>query len=122
MRIELKTYEKRNGKKGYAAIVDDKNGETLSAFLITDAIAFEEWLLHGIDEVLNDKKEIYIVNGNACKLEITKEFAKVYDLQAESEAEENETCYITDPKTLKQIIVVWCQKVKEFKKNEGLDN
>lgn len=116
MKIEFKIYEKRNGKKGYAAIVEDKNGETLSSFLISDAIAFEEWLVQGIDEVLNGQKELYSVNGNACKLEVTKELAKVYDLQAESEEEENETCYITDPKTLKQIINVWCEKVREFKK------
>ena len=116
MMIEYKEFVLKRGKKDIAVIVHEKNGEILSSFLYSDVSAFEVEIKKGINEVLSGLYTEYSMSGNATRLEIKGETAKVYDLFAEDEAEYIGTCFTISARELKNIVDEWCERLKEFNK------
>ena len=111
----MKTIELKNGNKDVTAIVDEPNGETLSAFLYSDVSAFKGWIKLNIEDVLHGKKASFEISCNACKLEITETETVIYNLYDEDEEECVTTCFGIGTAELMQIIEDWTTALKEIK-------
>lgn len=87
--------------------------ELLSTFLESDVTPFEDWIKEDFDKVISGQSEYEEVNGNVCCAEISPKTTKVYDNLAEDAM--GNWCEV-DTKELRQLIDVWCDKVREFNK------
>ncbi len=98
-------------KKRLLIDFEDEKYEILSIFLESDVIPFEEWVKERFSKVLSGESQYEEVNGNVCGAEINSQTTKINDNLAYDG--EGVSC-IVDTKELYEIIVEWCEKVKEF--------
>ncbi|PEJ28566.1 hypothetical protein [Bacillus pseudomycoides] len=87
----------------------------IETFLGVEVSAFGDWILEEIHSVLNGKEDHVVVNGNICGLEIRKDTTTVLDNLAEDGKEE--FCEI-ETIELVDLIHIWLDKQKEFKKGK----
>lgn len=93
----------------------EKKYETLSTFLISDVVNFEEWIKADFDKVLSGESEYEEANGNVCCAEISPKTTKIYHKLLGDDESYYSSCCEVDTKELRQLIEEWCEKVREFK-------
>ena len=91
----------------------------VETFLGIEVSAFGDWILEEIHNVLNGEKNYVVVNGNIYGLEIRNDTTTVLDNLAEDG--KGEYCEI-ETMDLVELIHIWLDKQKEYKKdkNKGL--
>ena len=91
----------------------------VETFLGIEVSAFGDWILKEIQSVLNGEKNYVVVNGNIYGLEIRNDTTTVLDNLAEDG--KGEYCEI-ETMDLVELIHIWLDKQKEYKKdkNKGL--
>ncbi|NRR17596.1 hypothetical protein [Bacillus pacificus] len=92
-----------------------KEIELVGTFLYVEVSAFGDWILDEINSVLNNEKNYGVVNGNICGLEIRRSTTTVLDNLAEDG--KGEFCEIETDELL-NLIHIWIEKQKEFKKEK----
>ena len=88
----------------------------VETFLGIEVSAFGDWILEEIHSVLNGEKNYVVVNGNICGLEIRNDSTTVLDNLAEDG--KGEYCEI-ETMELVELIHIWLNKRKEYKKDKG---
>ena len=93
-----------------------KEIELVGTFVYVEVSAFGDWILEEIHSVLNGEKDYGEVNGNICGLEIRKDTTTVLDNLAEDD--KGTFCEI-ETIELVNLIHIWLDKQKEFKKKKN---
>ncbi|OFD35940.1 hypothetical protein BWGOE3_34930 [Bacillus mycoides] len=93
-----------------------QESKLIETFLGVEVSAFGDWILEEIHIVLNGEKDCVVVNGNICGLEIRKDTTTVLDNFAEDG--KGEFCEI-ETVELVDLIHIWLDKQKEFKKGKN---
>ncbi|MFA0814287.1 MAG: hypothetical protein ACC608_00695 [Anaerofustis sp.] len=103
----------QSGKKILIIGVEDKI-DLVSDFLMFDIQgANPDYALKKIDKVLDSKSDFETLSGNQCNVEIKKDFTTITDMYSEEES--SSTIETTE---LREFIVLWWEKVREYyKKN-----
>lgn len=91
----------------------EKEYELLTTFLCADVHPFSLNVREAFDNVLNGRSDYEEISGNICGVEIHKEKTKIYDNLAEDG--KGNWCEV-DTKELRELIEIWSNKLKEFRK------
>ena len=120
LKREYKVYPIGEDENNITILFDIKNKETLTTFMVCDVRAFQDWIKDDFNEVLSGKTDFLNVSGNVCYIEITPITTKVYDGLTESDEEYYSTMCEVDTKDLYEVIVEWCEKLKQFTREENI--
>lgn len=123
--IKYSFYEKyhKNEKRTGILIIElyEKKYEMLGAFLMFDAVLDFECYKKIFEDILNNRKESEVINGEVSLLEIRKDYTIISDLlldEEEMEGMEKEEleCKI-GTKELQKILLIWEKAYKVYKKD-----
>lgn len=104
----------KSGNKSLIIKMLDPKKYLIATFLMSDIQGGDpSYALEEIDAVLEGKKEYAELNGNVCGVEIHKDKTQIYDNLADDGM--GEWCEI-NTEDLKELIIIWANKVKEFRK------
>ena len=120
LKRDYEIYKMKNGENDLTVNYYIKNGQTLTMLMACDASSFGYWINENIDNVLSGREQYIELSGNACYLEITPTTTKVYDGLTESDEEYYSTMCEVDTKDLYGAIEEWCEKLKQFTREENI--
>jgi len=96
----------------------DPQKRILGEFLMNDASLLDYRVLDQLDRVLSGETEREESAGNRCSLEISREKTVVEDLFSEMYADfPTLPAYEMDTKKLRDLIIIWKEKVATFEKH-----
>ena len=101
-------------------LFDIKNKETLTTFMVCDVAAFGNWISENISNVLSGKEQHLELGGNVCTIDVTPNTTKIYIELIEDDEEYYSTMCEVDTKDLYEVIVEWCEKLKQFTREENI--
>lgn len=105
----------KDGRKLLAIDFEDKKKELLSVFLQIEVRVFAEYILEGLNLVIEYGSEYEEFNGNICGIEIRPNYTRIYDNLAEDG--KGNWCEI-ETKELKKLIDMWLDKCEKYEKKE----
>lgn len=101
-------------KKSLVIEFDDPNMRVVGEFLMADAPLLHGKVLQEIDRILAGEKHEAVSNGNRCALTIKPATTIISDLFTGMEDVATYPTYEISTKDLRELIIIWFQKLKEF--------
>ena len=101
-----------NGKEDDIIFEFDEKYRILSTFLSADVQSFPDYIIEGLEKVLNGKSDYEELNGNVCGVEIHRDMTQIYDNLADDGM--GNWCEI-ETKELRELVDIWCNELKKFK-------
>ena len=90
----------------------DPDKQIVGEFLMSDAPMLNGIILQEIDQVLNGKKRMITSSGNRCFITVKSDVTMIEDLLTAMEGVEAYPPYTLDTKELRELIVMWFEKIK----------
>lgn len=121
---EFREVTMKNGlykRKTLAIDFENPKMAIVGEFLMTDATLLSGKVIVEIDLVLLGEKEVNVVSGNRCGLEIRSDKTIITDLFDDIEDTLQYESFTISTIELRELIVMWLEKLLEFQKeNTGL--
>jgi hypothetical protein len=95
-------------------IIVEEKIQLVAQFLMSDVQIDSESYIQALDSVLNGFSDYEELNGNVCGILIHRDKTKVIDCLADDGM--GNWCEI-ETKELRELIDIWCNKLKRFKEN-----
>lgn len=105
-------------KKRLIIEFDEPNMKIVGEFLMADAPLLRGKILKEIDQVLTGEKREITSNGNRCALTIRSSTTIISDLFVGMKNVDVYPAYEIETKELRELIVMWFQKLEEFRHEE----
>ncbi|MEW9675733.1 hypothetical protein ABRT01_06035 [Lentibacillus sp. L22] len=108
----------KNGPKERKDLVirfDDPNMQIVGEFLMADASLLDAAVLDEIDQVLSGETKVIKSSGNRCSLVIKADKTLIEDLFGDFDGVDTLPSYAIDTRKLRELIVMWLNKLQEFK-------
>ncbi|MBO1003634.1 hypothetical protein ACFSKI_17040 [Pseudogracilibacillus auburnensis] len=103
-------------RKVLAIDFDDPKLAIVSEFLMADANLLGGKIIEEIDQVLLGEEEYIESSGNRCVLKIKADETMITDLFEDMEDVNSLDSYHIDTKELRELILMWLEKLEEFRK------
>lgn len=111
-KYKFRVLELGNGGKELLIDFEEKGKDILSIFLEVEVSDFKDYVVEGIDKVLNGYSEYEELSGNVCIAKIHKDMTKIYNDLADDDME---SCCEIETKQLKELIDIWCNELEKFR-------